>query len=157
MKFEIYKLLLDKNMMHYEFTSEGPNGKITKLVEYSALSGKNTYNLGFGDKDHETGKMNDMIITNNGDSKKVLATVGSTVYIFTDKYPDAMIYATGSTAVQTRLYRMGITNNLPQVLQDFIIYGFRNGTWEIYEKNIEYGRFLSKELINLLYERKKEK
>lgn len=42
------------------------------------------------------------LLTNNGDSTKTLATVASTVYAFTGKYPEAWVYATGSTAVRTR-------------------------------------------------------
>jgi hypothetical protein len=62
------------------------------------------YNLAFGDKDHSTGEIDDKVISNNGDSEKVLATVVATVYAFTDKYPETWIYATGSTKARTRLY-----------------------------------------------------
>ncbi len=46
-------------------------------------------NLGFGDKDLQTGEVDDTVISDNGDSQKVLATVAATVYAFTDKYPEA--------------------------------------------------------------------
>jgi hypothetical protein len=39
------------------------------------------------------------------------------------KYPQAWIFATGSTAVSTRLYRMEITNNLTEINEDFKVYG----------------------------------
>jgi hypothetical protein len=61
-------------------------------------------------------------VTNNGDSLKVLATVASTVYAVTERYPKAWILATGSTAVRTRLYRMGITNNLMEIEKDFMVF-----------------------------------
>ena len=47
--------------------------------------------------------INDLSITNNGDSLKVLATVASTVYAFLEKHPNAYILATGSTNVWTKL------------------------------------------------------
>ncbi len=70
-------------------------------------------------------KIDDQIITNNGDSIKVLATVVSTVYAFTGRYPEAWVFATGSTEVRTRLYRMGIANNLAELKEDFFVYGMK--------------------------------
>ena len=96
----------------YEFVSEGPKGRIKKMVEYTETATENVYNLGFGDFDETTNAINDLSVTNNGDSLKVLATVASTVYAFIEKHPNAYILATGSTNVRTRLYRMGITINL---------------------------------------------
>ena len=84
------------------------------------------YNLGFGDLDLETREINDEIVTNNGDGQKVLATVVSTIYSFTGKNPEAYIYATGSSESRTRLYRMGITNNLEELKKDFYVFGLRN-------------------------------
>ena len=81
-------------------------------------------------------------MTNNGDSEKVLTTVVATVYAFTDKYPDAWIYATGSTKARTRLYRIGITKFLSEVIADFEILGERNDDWELFRQNIEYEGFL---------------
>ena len=72
-----------------------------------SLSGKDLFNIGFGDKNLETGDIDDKVVSNNGDSDKVLATV--VVYTFTDLNPETLIYATGSTKARTRLYRMGIS------------------------------------------------
>lgn len=69
--------------MVFEFESVGPNGKISKVVQYSETNLKDLYNLGFGDKDHETGEVNDLNVTNNGDGLIILSTVASTVYAFT--------------------------------------------------------------------------
>ena len=88
-----------------------------------------------------------MVISNNGDSEKVLATVISSVYAFTDKYPDSYIYSTGSTLTRTRLYRMGISKYLAEVVNDFEIYGEVNNSWEPFEKGVEYLSFLVKRKI----------
>jgi hypothetical protein len=45
------------------------------------------------------------------------------VYAFTGKYPDAKIFATGSSEARTRLYRMGISNNLDELKTDFQVFG----------------------------------
>ncbi len=94
-------------------------------MEYTKVSIENIYNLGFGDYDKLGNRIDDKIVTNNGDSQKVLATVVSTVYSFTGKYPESWFFATGSTEVRTRLYRMGITNNLAEIQADFFVYGMK--------------------------------
>ena len=127
----------------YEFTSEGTKGSIKKMVQFTDTGMENVYNLAFGDYNDETKSINDLAVTNNGDSLKVLATVASTVYAFTEKYPNAWIVATGSTNVRTRLYRMGITNNLAEIKEDFDVYAFTlDGNWEEFIVGEDYEAFL---------------
>ncbi len=127
----------------YEFVSEGPKGRIKKMVQFTETGTENVYNLAFGDYDEVTQTINDLSITNNGDSLKVLATVASTVYAFTEKYPEAWIFATGSTIVRTRLYRMGITNNLAEIKADFEVYGLtEQGNWTEFIIADDYEAFL---------------
>jgi len=126
MNYPRYDYSEENELSIFEFDSIGKKGKITKLVQYTEMSVKGYYNLGFGDLDLETREINDEIITNNGDGQKVLATVVSTLYSFTGKYPEAYIYATGSSESRTRLYRMGITNNIEELKKDFLVYGLRN-------------------------------
>lgn len=127
----------------FEFYSEGPKGVIKKIVEYQKTSDENIYNLAFGDYDETANSLDDLSVTNNGDSMKVLATVASTVYAFMDKHPGAWIVASGSTAVRTRLYRMGITNNLAEISADFSIFGFTKAErWEEFVTGEDYEAFL---------------
>ena len=144
MKLPKYPLASSDKLMTFEFISEGTNGLIHKIVRYQPTNLKDVYNLAFGDKDHTTGNIDDTVISNNGDSEKVLATVVATVYAFTDKFPDAWIYATGSTKSRTRLYRMGISKFFSEVDDDFEILGERNDDWEMFRKNVEYDGFLVK-------------
>lgn len=125
MKYQRYEYQTEDELHYFEFTSIGPKGEIKKIVEYTKVSIENIYNLGFGDYDKEGNRIDDKIVTNNGDSQKVLATVVSTVYAFTGKYPECWVFATGSTEVRTRLYRMGITNNLAELQVDFLVYGMK--------------------------------
>ena len=127
----------------YEFVSEGPKGRIRKMVEYTETATENVYNLGFGDYDETTKSINDISVTNNGDSLKVLATVASTVYAFIENHPNAYILATGSTNDRTRLYRMGITNNLAEINKDFVVYGLTDeGVWQNFLVGEDYEAFL---------------
>jgi hypothetical protein len=130
--------------MTFEFNSTGPKGNIVKLIQYSETNLKGVYNLAFGDKDLHTGKIDDNVISNNGDSEKVLATVVASVYAFTDKHPDAYVYATGSTLARTRLYRMGISKYLDEVMEDFDVYGEFDGDWYPFEREVDYISFLVK-------------
>lgn len=144
MKLPKYPLASGDKLLTFEFISEGPKGLIYKQVQFKQTNLKNVFNLAFGDKDHKTGEIDDTIISNNADSEKVLATVVATVYAFTDKYPDAMIYATGSTQARTRLYRMGISKYFSEVTKDFEILEERNSEWEAFRKNVDYYGFLVK-------------
>jgi len=82
------------------------------------------------------------VISNNGDSEKVLATVVAALYAFTDKYPNAWVYATGSTKTRTRLYRIGISKYISEITEDFEIYGEIHDEWKSFEKNIDFVGFL---------------
>jgi hypothetical protein len=126
LKLPRYPLASSDKLLPFEFISEGKNGLIHKLVRYQPTNLKDIYNLAFGDKDHSTGEIDDTVISNNGDSEKVLTTVVAAPYAFTDKYPDIWIYATGSTNSRTRLYRKGITKFLSEVTADFEVLGERN-------------------------------
>lgn len=139
-----YQLSSDEELITFEFISEGPNGKIPKLVQFSKTNLKDVYNLAFGDKNPSTGKIDDLAISNNGDSEKIMATVVATIYAFTEKNPEAWIYATGSTNARTRLYRMGISRFLKLVKRDFEIYGEVNQQWVPFDKYQEYDSFIVK-------------
>ena len=145
MKKDKYHYKSEGLFEYFEFYSEGPKGIIKKVVEFQPTIQKNVYNLAFGDFDEKSKSLDDLKVTNNGDSLKVLATVASTVYAFIEKHPKAIVVATGSTAVRTRLYRMGITNNLVEISEDFVIFGFKiQDGWEEFQIGEDYKVFLLK-------------
>lgn len=110
MQLPRYPYKTNSAFLDYEFTSKGPKGSIKKVIRFTQID-RLVYNLGFGDLHEETGKISDTIVTNNNDSRIVLATVAATIHDFTIHYPNAMVIAKGSTHSRTRLYRMGITNH----------------------------------------------
>jgi hypothetical protein len=144
MKSKKYLLESEASLTVFEFNSEGLNGIVPKMVEYTETNIPGVFNLGFGDKNLETGEIDDKAVTNNGDSQKVLTTVASSIYAFTSKYPDVWIFATGSTQARTRLYRIGITTNLLEIQDDFEIYGLNEDRWQIFQKGVVYDAFLIK-------------
>ena len=143
MLFPRYELEADKSLELFEFISIGNKGEIVKIVQFMKVS-ENLYNLGFGDKNSETGEISDIIVSNNGDSRKVLATVASSIYAFTSKHPMAFVFATGSTKARTRLYQIGIANNLDEILIDFEVFGLLNEKIEKFRKGVNYQGFFVK-------------
>ncbi len=137
-----YPLASSDNLQTFEFISEGQKGLIHKLVRYQPTNFENIYNLAFGDKDQASNDIDDTVISNNGDSEKVLSTVVATLYAFTEKYPHIWIYATGSTKARTRLYRMGITKFLDEVAANFEVLGEKNNDWEPFKENTAYEGYL---------------
>lgn len=129
MKKERYELTAENELMFFEFVSIGEKGHIKNVIEFSETNVDDVYNLAFGDLDENKGKISDTVITNNGDSSKVLATVASSVYAFTAERPKAWVFATGSTKVRTRLYRMGLANNLEEISKDFYVFGLKDDNW----------------------------
>lgn len=127
MKHLKYDLYRNTNTTIFEFKSIGPNGEITKVIIFNATQSKEIYNLALGDLVYnEVQKrytLDDSIITNNGDRNKILATVASSVYIFTEKYPKKMVFFKGSTLARTRLYRRALSINLEELSETFIIFG----------------------------------
>ena len=144
---------LNSNDYHdYEFYSEGPQGRISKMVTFSRIPNTTPaiYNLAFGDLNRATGELDDTVISNNQDRDVVLATVVNTIVEFCNHHGNQYIYAKGSTSSRTRLYQMGITNLWEEISMDFEVYGLKDNDWQDFEPNKHnYDAFLvkRKELI----------
>jgi hypothetical protein len=144
MKQPKYEIVARPSLLSFEFLSKGNKGNISKLVVYTPTDMPNVFNLAFGDKIGDE-DLDDLVITDNGDSEKVLATVAATVYEVTTHYKNSWIYATGSTPSRTRLYRMGINKFYHEIIVDFELYGtLPNGEWEEFVPNTHYIAFLIK-------------
>jgi len=141
MNLDRYELQVGDKFITFEFVSEGPKGKIFKVVQFQQIEETDVYNLAFGDFNPLTGELDDKIVTDNGDSEKVLATVVAAIYMFTEEYSDAWVYAVGSTTVRTRLYRMGINKYFDIANRDFDILGEQQDELKWYEKGKDYQAF----------------
>jgi hypothetical protein len=141
-----YNLETDQNNLIFEFFSEGPKGKILKIVEYQQISGR-FYNLAFGDSIENSIDFDDFVRTNNDDVEKVLATVASTLYIFFEHYEGTIVIAEGSTHSRTRLYRKYMTLFLEFIEKEFILLGELDGKTERFRKGVDYKFFLIRKKI----------
>ena len=141
-----YKLSSEPNLTKFEFTSEGVNGNIEKIVIFESVATESgeLFNLCFGDKNPLTGELDDTVNSNNGDRNKVLATVALAAYLFTDTHTNAVILMQGATDTRTRLYQMAINIHYDEIKADFNVFGLLNDELMQFEKNVNYGGFLIK-------------
>jgi hypothetical protein len=144
MNLDRYTYFASNNFKDYEFYSDGPKGRIKKIIRFTEIQigGTTVYNLGFGDANSETNSIDDNIVTNNEDTDKVLATVANTIFDFTDYYGNFYIYAKGSTASRTRLYQISIARLWADINRDFELYGLKEDSWYKFERNVNYDAFL---------------
>jgi hypothetical protein len=141
MQLPRYQYKTNNSFLDYEFISEGPKGSIKKIIRFTQIS-TSVFNIGFGDLEEETGEISDIAISNNNDSRKVLATVAAAIHDFTIQYPGVWIIAKGSTLSRTRLYRIGITNHWKEISNDFEVSGLTDEEWERFELRRNYDAFL---------------
>lgn len=147
MKTDKYPLKYEESYTVFEFISWGPKGFVHKLVHFQKTDEPGLYNLAFGDKNHETGELDDLAKTNNGDSEKVLATVVAALYAFFTKHPGALVYASGSTTSRTRLYRRGLAKYYNEMVIDFQVFGQVGNEFHIFEIGKDYSGFLAQRKI----------
>ena len=143
MKTEKYHLKSDTTFTYFEFISVGANGSVRKMIEFQNMLQPNLFNLAFGDENRNTSEMDDLAVTNNGDTQKVLATVVAALYIFFDRNPNAIVYAAGSTPARTRLYRIGINKFYDEIQSDFYLYGRIGEKLYTFETGVDYEGFVA--------------
>jgi hypothetical protein len=146
-----YNLIAQPDFLLFEFYSEGRKGLIKKRIRFSRVFAiafdSPIYSISINDLDVFGNFINDRVVTNNGDMDKVLATVANAAAQFTDVYPEALIFARGSTASRTRLYRIQISRHIARLGQRFEIIGIlESGRAERFTKDRPYEFFLARRL-----------
>jgi len=150
MQPDTYEYIRNGNHFVYEFFSEGSKGGIKKIVRFALRFSYGTpfYNLALGDLLQVTGGINDSIVSNNGDTLKILATVAAIVIDFTNYFPDALVYFEGSTRGRNRMFQMVINRFMREIDPLFEVFGLKDdGEWEPFQKNRNYNGFLAKRKI----------
>ena len=80
-----YKVIPNEIGDTYTFVSEGKKRMIYKIISFQEIE-KGLYNLGFRDMNPITKELDDKVVSNNGDTEKVLSSVVSAIYAFTEKF-----------------------------------------------------------------------
>lgn len=121
MELPKYQISTTEDKTIFSFVSDGPNGKINKIVLYQPMDEPDLFNLALGDLDTQTGEIDFEIKTNNGDRNKILATISLTVYAFLFNRPNCSIHVKGSDSIRTGLYQMAISTYFNELSEDFEI------------------------------------
>jgi len=141
MKYEKYSVRASGSFRRFAFYSEGPKGRIAKVVLFEAMDKPFINNLAFGDLT-ENGDIDDIVVTNNKDTEKVLATIALTIKKFFNTHPGEWLYLKGSTEARTRLYQSAISKNFDFLKGDFEILGFVNNNWRPFKSGTTYQCFI---------------
>ncbi len=120
-----YPFHISEDALNYQFDSVSEFRTIHKIVEFRPLSNNPIfYNLALLDL-NEDGTVDDLVVSNNQDMKRVIATIFQAMLTFFNKYPNKLVYFQGSdeTGLRIRLYRIIIARELEEAQKLFEIYG----------------------------------
>ncbi len=121
--------------------SEGPAGRVNKVVSFRDLTSDSSgeaYSLDLGDLS-DNGDVDYYSVTANGDTEKILSTVGIAVRLFTDLHPHTWIYAEATSPARMRLYSMNLSRFLPMINASVELWGTIDGSkWETFQPNRRY-------------------
>src|ERR1700748_2130699 len=128
MEWERYEVVEGPDGLTYEFYSDGPKGRIRKMIKFQREPnyGPNVYNLMFGDYDEKTNFIDDSKVSNNKDRRAVLRTVAGVVELFINLNPKAIIHIRGQSASRIRLYQMGIASAWEEINERYDVLGKYN-------------------------------
>jgi len=140
-QYEAYPFVLNEGKTHYHFQSIGKRGVFEKAIEFSPLN-DNIYNLALLDFDPVTGEYSDDTVTDNGDTREVLATVLQIALHFLARNPYRTIYFTGNSDSRTRLYQIAIGKLFADVHGFLSIRGYDKERWSDFEPNGSFESFL---------------
>jgi hypothetical protein len=146
MKFNNPSGILTANgYQQYEFTSTGPKGAISKVIQFEPTHNETIVNLSFGNK-RADGSIDDLARNDNKDRNKILNAIASVLIHFFEVHPDKWVFFAGSTPERTRLYRMAITHTFKELATGFEIMGVvseRGNYFDTpFEKGVDYPAFL---------------
>ncbi len=138
---EKYEYQTNSSFLDYEFMSIGKKGNIKKVARFNLIQ-DNLFNFGFGDLNESSGEISDTTISNNGDGDKVLITVATIIFEFTEYNKGDSVFIQGTTKARTRRYQMGINKHWLQLKSIFTIWGLIEGSWEKFQKGRNYEAFI---------------
>lgn len=150
MEHSFYQVsVLDVGHNVYEFVSVGPQGNVTKLAAFTPTKNAVTFNFAFGDLLPDCGEPDDRVVTNNGDTMKVMATLARIVNWYTEEYPDRWVYFRGRTKTLNRLFRMAINMQTVETLLEYKIYAACGREVLPFRKDVDFdGIFLKRFFLN---------
>lgn len=143
MEWEIYDLKKTRDGLSYSFYSDGPRGRIGKVIEFQWMRGlgTNTFNLAFGDFNECTNLLDDRSVSNNHDRLKVLHTVATAIIDFLEDHPRSIILIKATSVARARLYQMMISSIWATIEPQYEVYGKHESYWIPFRKGVNYVEF----------------
>lgn len=119
-----YNFSSDNDEYKYYFTSNGINGDIEKIIHYQYYY-DGIYNLAYGDVYTVNGieEINDENVSNNGDIKKIFATIYYSMLDFSSKHSGVFIVIDGSDDKRKRVYNGLIVRYFNELNDLYVIKG----------------------------------
>lgn len=148
MHLEKYDFVTNSAYTSFSFQSAGQHGVIEKVINYQPIpgfvlpDGSQVVNLGFGDWDKHSSKVDDSTVSNNGDRGKILSTVASTIFAYMEKNGGQPVFAKGNCPSRTRLYQMSLNAHLQEVEEFFHLFGLLDDGWHRFQRGVNYQAFL---------------
>lgn len=172
-----YQVTKDKSRLkvRFAFVSKGIKD-IIKVVDYDYVglyNSRKTFNLGFGDYDPVTRRIDDHVNTENGDVYDVLNTVLNTIPLFFEEYPNHSLMVRGSDSGQEfvekckagctknckdiedckkqnrriNIYNRYVNTNYDELVKEYTFLGSNEAMVEPFEKDKKYDAvFVQKKL-----------
>ncbi len=125
----------DGDLRRYYFISIGKS-EITKVVEFTPIE-KDLVNLAMGDLMNDY-SIDDKVKSNNGDMRKVFATVASCFVAYIKDRPNTKIILKGNTSTKSALYQRLIIRYLEELKDAYYLEGYREHRFEEFNKNHNY-------------------
>lgn len=100
--------------------------------------GTEYFNLEFGDYDLRTDEFDDVVVTDNGDMRKVLKTVASTLEYFFDEFPKKKVCIDGSDPRRHAYYHKLIRDYCKFITPLYKVSGSINGKLKTFKSGVEY-------------------
>ncbi len=141
-----YDLYASNDFTQFEFVSNGPNGDIIKLIQFTETDNKSLYQLSFGNKT-EDGGADYLAISDNKDRDKIINTIIDAIDLFTNRYPFLYVGFSGTTPARTRLYRMVISLTHSKSNINFDVWGINfkhSNKLQTFEPGKDYDIFIIK-------------
>jgi hypothetical protein len=142
MNLPVYPVTRIENELIFYFESRNPFGEnpVFKLVTYALCHkhGDTHYNLGFGDFDPESNGVCDTAVSNNGDMRKILATVVSTLETFFKEKPHETVHIDGSDRIRRAYYHKLIVDYSNLIEELYVVKGRALGKIERFQKGKTY-------------------
>ncbi|TLV03320.1 DUF6934 family protein [Dyadobacter luticola] len=134
-----YAFVILEDAHRFNFVSVGKQ-LINKTVIFQRIGQTQFYNLALADI-KDDGTLDVLTVSNNGDTKKIFATVFQCITNFLQFRPESTIVFMGSTKERTNIYHWLICRNLEKARLNFLLYGYTDGYFETFNPEACYESF----------------